>query len=182
VCGRVFRSSCHWRDVFGAPTIKEIADMLEARILAKASSEKIDQLLAQLEGIDEKKALELLGSNEQVSANKAEGGLMGRSWKLSERLKNLSPAKRALLMKALREEAAAESVEDPGIPRRPQDVLLPYLLPNNVSGSSTSFNRAAASTTCRWRSGLRAGWISPRSSAARMKSSRGTSRFGPRSG
>ena len=60
------------RDVFGAPTIKEIADMLEARILAKASSEKIDQLLAQLEGIDEKKALELLGSNEQVSANKAE--------------------------------------------------------------------------------------------------------------
>jgi amino acid adenylation domain-containing protein len=51
------------RDVFGAPTIKEIAEMIEAKILAKASSEKIDQLLAQLESMDEKKAVEMLGSS-----------------------------------------------------------------------------------------------------------------------
>jgi acyl carrier protein len=48
------------RDVFAAPTIKEIGEMLEVRILAKASDEKIDQLLSQLEGIDEKKALQML--------------------------------------------------------------------------------------------------------------------------
>jgi hypothetical protein len=40
---------------------------------------------------------------------------------LSDRLKNLSPAKRALLLKVLREDAAAQPAEAETIPRRAQD-------------------------------------------------------------
>jgi len=64
---KAFQVELPLRDVFTTPTIKEIADMLEARILAKASSEKIDQLLAQLESMDDKKALQMLGSGETKS-------------------------------------------------------------------------------------------------------------------
>jgi acyl carrier protein len=58
------------KDVFTSPTIKEIAEMVEARILAKAPAEKIDQILAQLETIDDKKALQLLGAKETDSHGK----------------------------------------------------------------------------------------------------------------
>jgi amino acid adenylation domain-containing protein len=64
---KAFQVELPLRDVFTTPTIKEIADMLEAKILAKASSEKIDQLLAQLESMDDKKALQMLGSGETKS-------------------------------------------------------------------------------------------------------------------
>jgi len=59
-----FRVELPLRDVFAMPTIKEIADMLEAKILAKASAEKIDRLLARLEDMDDKKAVQILGSGE----------------------------------------------------------------------------------------------------------------------
>jgi hypothetical protein len=55
-----FGVSIQLRDFFTAPTIKALAERLEEAVLLASDSEKLDEMLNLLEGIDEEEAQKML--------------------------------------------------------------------------------------------------------------------------